>query len=192
MLMSVCRVRTGQRLLRRTVPSLTWIKDVRRAIPAWVRLPRIVSESRPRCAMLGFGINRTASGFIADRIGGLATLLAGALLQTAALALYLAFEDLTSLYVISALFGLFQGSIVPAYAIIVREYLPAEEAGARIGADGNAVRPSARRLAHGGIFDSTKSYHAAFVNGLTWNGVNLAIALWLIHCRRPCTGLAAI
>ncbi|WCS28501.1 MFS transporter (plasmid) [Methylobacterium sp. NMS14P] len=145
--------------------------------------------------MLGFGIvSRVASGFVADRIGGLATLLAGALLQAAALALYLAFDDLTSLYVISALFGLFQGGIVPAYAIIVREYLPAEEAGARIGA---VLMATLAGMALGGwltgvIFDATGSYHAAFVNGLAWNAVNVAIVLWLIHCRRARTGLAAL
>ncbi len=145
--------------------------------------------------MFAFGIvSRVASGFVADRIGGLATLLAGALLQAVALALYLAFDGLTSLYVISALFGLFQGGIVPAYAIIVREYLPAEEAGARIGA---VLMATLAGMALGGwltgaIFDATGSYHAAFINGLAWNAINVAIVLWLIHCRRPRTGLAAI
>ena len=145
--------------------------------------------------MFAFGIvSRVASGFVADRIGGLATLLAGALLQAVALALYLAFDGLTSLYVISALFGLFQGGIVPAYAIIVREYLPGEEAGARIGA---VLMATLAGMALGGwltgaIFDATGSYHAAFINGLAWNAINVAIVLWLIHCRRPRTGLAAI
>jgi MFS family permease len=145
--------------------------------------------------MFGFGIvSRVASGFVADRIGGLATLLAGALLQAVALALYLAFDGLTSLYVISALFGLFQGGIVPAYAIIVREYLPAEEAGARIGA---VLMATLAGMALGGwltgaIFDATGSYRAAFINGLAWNAINVAIVLWLIHCRRPRTGLATI
>src|ERR1039458_5220084 len=84
--------------------------------------------------MLGFGIvSRIASGFIADRIGGVRTLLLGSVLQGTALFLYLFFDGLTSLYVISALFGLFQGGIVPSYAIIVREYFPPREAGTRIG-----------------------------------------------------------
>ena len=75
--------------------------------------------------MLGFGIvSRILSGFVADRIGGLATLLMGSLMQGVALFLYLMFDGLTSLYVISALFGLFQGGIVPMYAIIVREFFP--------------------------------------------------------------------
>ena len=84
--------------------------------------------------MLGFGIvSRVASGFIADRIGGLRTLLLGSVLQGVALLLYFLFDSLASLYVISALFGLFQGGIVPSYAIIVREYFPPREAGARVG-----------------------------------------------------------
>ena len=84
--------------------------------------------------MLGFGIvSRIGSGFIADRIGGVRTLLLGSVLQGVALLLYLFFDGLSSLYVISALFGLFQGGIVPSYAIIVREYFPAEEAGTRLG-----------------------------------------------------------
>src|SRR6201984_1187957 len=84
--------------------------------------------------MLGFGIiSRVGSGFIADRIGGVRTLLLGSVLQGVALFLYLFFDGLVSLYVISALFGLFQGGIVPSYAIIVREYFTPREAGARVG-----------------------------------------------------------
>ena len=75
--------------------------------------------------MLGFGIvSRIASGFVADRIGGVATLVIGSMLQGLALLLYVFFDGLASLYAISALFGLFQGGIVPMYAIIVRQYSP--------------------------------------------------------------------
>ncbi len=84
--------------------------------------------------MLGFGIvSRLVSGWIADHIGGLRTLLLGSLLQGVALLLFLPFDGLASLYVVSALFGLFQGGIVPAYTLIVREYFTPEEAGARVG-----------------------------------------------------------
>jgi MFS family permease len=84
--------------------------------------------------MLGFGIiSRVASGFVADKIGGLPTLLLGSVLQGLALVLYLFSDGLTSLYIVSALFGLFQGGIVPSYAIIVREYFSPNEAGARVG-----------------------------------------------------------
>jgi len=133
--------------------------------------------------MLGFGIfSRIASGFVADRIGGVATLLLGSTLQGVALLLYLLFDGLASLYVISALFGLFQGGIVPMYAIIVREYFSPQEAGTRLGI---VLMATLLGMALGGwmsgaLFDFTGSYRAAFVNGLIWNLLNVSIALWLL------------
>lgn len=137
--------------------------------------------------MLGFGIvSRIVSGFIADRLGGLATLLLGSALQCVALLLYLSFDSLSSLYVISALFGLFQGGIVPSYAIVVREYLPSSEAGTRIGI---AMTSTLVGMALGGwlsgaIFDFTGSYEAAFGNGILWNLLNGSIVLWLLLRRQ--------
>jgi MFS family permease len=136
--------------------------------------------------MLGFGIfSRLATGFIADRVGGVATLLLGSTLQGVALVLYLLFDGLASLYVISALFGLFQGGIVPSYAIIVREYFPPREAGTRIGL---VIMATLFGMALGGwmsgaIFDLTGSYRAAFANGLAWNLLNVTIATWLLRRR---------
>ena len=133
--------------------------------------------------MLGLGIiSRIASGFVADRIGGVATLLIGSTLQGVALFLYLWFDGLTSLYVISGIFGLFQGGIVPMYAIIVREYFPAHEAGTRLGV---ILMATLFGMAFGGwvsglIFDLTGSYQAAFAHGLVWNLLNVAIASWLL------------
>jgi MFS family permease len=133
--------------------------------------------------MLGFGIvSRLATGFIADRVGGPATLLMGSALQGVALLLYLFFDGLASLYVISALFGLFQGGIVPSYAIIVREYFPPREAGTRIGL---VIMATLFGMALGGwmsgaIFDHAGSYRAAFANGLAWNLLNVTIATWLL------------
>jgi len=137
--------------------------------------------------MLGFGvISRAASGFIADRIGGVETLVLSSSLQGVALFLYLFFDGLSSLYVISALFGLFQGGIVPMYAIMVRQYFPAKEAGTRVGL---AISATIVGMAFGGwisgwIFDHTGSYHAAFLNGLIWNLVNVSIAAWLLFRTR--------
>jgi MFS family permease len=134
--------------------------------------------------MLGFGvISRLASGWICDQIGGLRTLVLGSALQALALTLFLPFDGLVSLYVISALFGLFQGGIVPAYAIIVREHFTPREAGTRIAA---VITSTLLGMAIGGwmtgaIFDLTGSYTAAFANGIGWNIVNLAIALWLVQ-----------
>ena len=138
--------------------------------------------------MLAFGIvSRVASGFVADRIGGFGTLLIGSFLQGVALFLYLFFDGLASLYMISILFGLFQGGIVPMYAVIVREYFPPQEAGVRVGI---VIFSTIIGMAFGGwisgaIFDYTGSYHAAFANGLAWNLLNVAIAAWLLLAARP-------
>ena len=134
--------------------------------------------------MLGFGIvSRLASGLICDRIGGLRTLLLGSVLQTIALVLFLPFDGLASLYVVSALFGLFQGGIVPSYAIIVRELYSPREAGTRVGA---VLTATMLGMALGGwmsgaIFDLTGSYDAAFLNGIAWNLLNVGIVLLLMH-----------
>ncbi len=136
--------------------------------------------------MLAFGIvSRVASGFVADRIGGLATLLLSAVLQGAALLLFLTSDGLTPLYIFSILFGLFQGGIVPSYAIIVREYFPAGEAGVRVGV---VLMSTLLGMALGGwmsgvIYDLTQSYQAAFVNGILWNLLNVAIVGWLLFRR---------
>src|SRR5207248_10879115 len=133
--------------------------------------------------MLACGIvSRLTFGFICDRIGGLRTLLLGSSLQCIALLLFLPFDGLVSLYVISALFGLFQGGIVPSYAIIVREYFPPTEAGDRVG---TVIMATLFGMALGGwmsgaIIDLTGSYKAAFLNGTLWNLVNLSIALLLL------------
>ena len=138
--------------------------------------------------MLAFGIvSRLVSGVICDRIGGLRTLLLGSALQGVALLLFLPFDGLVSLYVIAALFGLFQGGIVPSYAIIVREHFPASEAGARTGA---IIMFTLLGMALGGwmsgkVFDLTGSYRAAFVNGIAWNLLNLSIAFFLLRRAPP-------
>ena len=133
--------------------------------------------------MLACGIvSRLTFGWICDRIGGLRTLLVGSGLQGVALLLFLPFDGLVSLYVVSALFGLFQGGIVPSYAIIVREYFSPKEAGARVA---TIITATLFGMALGGwmsgaVFDLTGSYRAAFANGLLWNLLNMSIAGWLL------------
>jgi MFS family permease len=140
--------------------------------------------------MLGFGIvSRLAFGWIADRLGGLRTLLLGSSLQALALVLFLPFDGLVSLYVISVLFGLFQGGIVPAYAIVVREQFPPAQAGGRVSM---VLTATLFGMALGGwmsaaLYDLSGTYTAAFANGIAWNGLNMAIAAWLLwrSGRRP-------
>ena len=132
--------------------------------------------------MMGFGIvSRLLSGFLSDYIGGLRTLLLGSFLQGVALLMYLPSNGLTSLYVVSALFGLFQGGIIPSYALIVREFFPPKEAATRIAM---CMTATIGGMALGGwlsgvVYDLTGSYQAAFLNGIAWNVLNLSIAGWL-------------
>jgi MFS family permease len=136
--------------------------------------------------MLGAGVvSRLVFGGICDRIGGRRTLLLGSSLQALALALFLPFDGLASLYILSALFGLFQGGIVPAYAVIIREFFPPEEAGVRVA---TVLMATVFGMALGGwmsgvVFDMTGSYQTAFLNGILWNLLNIGIAVGLL--RRP-------
>ena len=132
--------------------------------------------------MLASGIvSRLVSGIICDRIGGIRTLLLGSALQGIALLMFLPFDGLVPLYLVSAMFGLFQGGIVPSYAIIIREHFDPHEAGARVG---SVIMATLLGMALGGwlsglVFDLTGSYKAAFINGIGWNLLNLSIATWL-------------
>jgi MFS family permease len=157
------------------------------------------------CVDLGYGVARGAemlslmlvggiasrlvSGFLADRIGGVKTLLIGSVLQCLALFAYIPFDGLVSLYVVSLVFGLSQGGIVPSYAIIVREYLPARQAGSIVGL---VIMATIVGMAFGGwlsgyVYDLTGSYEAAFLNGIGWNMLNIVIMvliLWRTGTRR--------
>ncbi len=137
--------------------------------------------------LLGGVASRIASGLLADVLGGVRTLLIGSALQGLALILYLPSAGLTSLYLVSLVFGLSQGGIVPSYAVIVREYLPAKEAGARVGF---VMMATIVGMALGGwmsgwIYDVTGSYRMAFLNGIGWNVLNLGIVLTVLVRSRP-------
>ncbi len=132
--------------------------------------------------LMGGVVSRLISGLMSDRLGGVVTLLIGSGLQMTALFLFLPFDGLVSLYLVSMLFGLSQGGIVPAYAVIVREYLPAREAGGKVGF---VIMTTILGMAIGGwmsgwIYDVTGSYTLAFINGIGWNGLNVAIMVFLL------------
>lgn len=161
------------------------------------------------CVDLGFGVargsemlslmlmggvaSRLLSGLLADWIGGVRTLLLGSVLQCAALAAYIPFDGLASLYAVSIVFGLSQGGIVPAYAIIVREYLPAREAGRRIGViiTATIIGMALGGWMSGAVYDLTGSYTAAFLNGIAWNLLNIAVMVLILWRTRRSRGLAA-
>ncbi|MFV1600960.1 MULTISPECIES: CynX/NimT family MFS transporter [unclassified Phaeobacter] len=137
--------------------------------------------------LLGGVVSRVISGLVADRFGGVRTLLVGSILQCIALFLYLPYDGMVSLYLVSAIFGLAQGGIVPSYALVVREYMPPEEAGTRVGF---VMMMTILGMALGGwmsgwIYDVSGSYQLAFVNGILWNGLNIAIMVLLLMRSRP-------
>ena len=148
--------------------------------------PAVGAEMLSLMLLGGVG-SRLVSGLLADKLGGVKTLLIGSLAQCVALFLYLPSDALISLYVVSLVFGLSQGGIVPSYAVIVREYMPAREAGARVGF---VLMATIMGMALGGwssglIYDLSGSYQLAFINGIAWNGLNIAIMLWLLMRGRP-------
>jgi len=198
------RVAAADALVRRTQQTLAFSPRTLQVLLCIAGLGCCVAMSMPQvhivayCGDLGYGVargaemlslmlacgivSRIASGFLADRIGGIATLLIGSLAQGAALLLYLFFDGLASLYVISGLFGFFQGGIVPMYAVIVRDYFPPREIGTRLGL---VLMATLFGMALGGwmsglLFDLTGSYRAAFANGLLWNLVNVSIVTSLL------------
>jgi len=198
------RVAAADALVRRAQQTLAFSPRTLQVLLCIAGLGCCVAMSMPQvhivayCGDLGYGVargaemlslmlacgivSRIASGFLADRIGGVATLLIGSLAQGAALLLYLFFDGLASLYVISGLFGFFQGGIVPMYAVIVRDYFPPREIGTRLGL---VLMATLFGMALGGwmsglLFDLTGSYRAAFANGLLWNLVNVSIVTSLL------------
>lgn len=137
--------------------------------------------------LFGGVVSRIVSGLIADRLGGIKTVLLGSFLQCVALVMYLPFDGMVSLYVVSLIFGLSQGGIVPGYAVIIREYLPPREAGERVGF---VIMMTILGMALGGwmsgwIYDLTGSYQIAFINGIVWNGLNLSIMTWILLRSLP-------
>ncbi len=136
--------------------------------------------------MLGFGVvSRLLSGYFSDYLGGAGTLIIGSVLQALALLFYIPFDGLVPLYVVSAIFGLAQGGIVPSYALIIRDHYPAREAGFRISM---VFTSTVLGMALGGwmsgeIFDYTGSYTAAFLNGFLWNLLNMSVAAWVLWGR---------
>jgi len=137
--------------------------------------------------MMAAGVaSRLISGWISDKIGGYRTLVLGSLLQMLALMLFLPFDGLYPLYVVSFLFGLSQGGIVPSYAMIARGAFPAKDAGWRIG---TVMSFTLFGMALGGwmsgaLHDLTGGYEAAVLNGVGWNLLNLIIAGWLLMRAR--------
>jgi len=128
--------------------------------------------------LLGCGfISRLLWGRLSDLIGGINTALLSLICQALVLSLFLATQDLTHLYLVSAAFGLGFGGIIPSYVLAVREICPAREAGRRIS---TLLFFSLTGMALGGwlagvIFDLTLDYRISFAAGIGFNAVAILL-----------------
>jgi MFS family permease len=137
--------------------------------------------------LLAFGTaSRLAFGALADRIGALKTLLLASGFQALVLCFYLLVDSLVGLFVLSVLFGLSFGGIVPLYTLIVREHFSAHESGWRIGVIMlfGTIGAGLGGWLGGFVFDLTASYQWAFVWGVVFNIGNLAIVGTLLGRER--------
>lgn len=121
-------------------------------------------------------------GHIADRIGGLRTLLIASSIQACSLLLYANFESLPMLYASAVVFGLGFGGLTPSYAIVIRELFPARQVGWRIASTfmGGTLGMALGGWLAGRIFDATDHYHLAFYLGFAFNLGNIALGLFLL------------
>jgi MFS family permease len=135
-------------------------------------------------------VSRQFWGWVADRIGGLRTILVGSAVQFATLTGFLLTQSEFGLFTVSALFGFGFSGLIPAYVLAVRELFPPAEASWRVP---TLLLFSGFGMAAGGwiagwIYDHTGFYAAAFATGLGFNLLNLLVIFPLVlqwrHQRR--------
>jgi MFS family permease len=142
------------------------------------------------CAFIG----RQVWGFIADKIGGLRTILAGSVCQATAMTGFLLTQDEAGLYVVAVAFGLGFSGMIPAYAVAIRELFPAREASWRIP---TFLLCSGMGMAAGGwlagaVYDFAGFYAAAFATGIAFGLANtLVIAMLVLRQSRARSPLLA-
>jgi MFS family permease len=137
---------------------------------------------------------RQCWGLVADRIGGLRTVLTGSACQTVAMIGFMLTRNEAGLFAVAAAFGLGFSGIVPAYVVAIRELFPASEASWRIP---TVLMLSGSGMAAGGwlagvIYDYAGFYAPAFAAGVLFNLVNLLLigALVFRQSRFPSPLLA--
>ncbi|HEU0218868.1 MAG TPA: MFS transporter [Stellaceae bacterium] len=131
-------------------------------------------------------ISRQFWGVVADRIGGLRTILAGSACQITAMIGFLLTQNEAGLFAVSAWFGLGFSGIIPAYVLAVRELFPASEASWRVP---TVLLFSGSGMAFGGwfagaIYDHVGFYAAAFAAGIVFNALHLVVIGILVWRRR--------
>lgn len=125
-------------------------------------------------------------GWLADRVGGLKTVLAASACQALAIAAFLTTQDEAALFAISAAYGLGFSGIIPAYVIAIRELFPSREASWRVP---SVLFVSMGGMAFGGwfagaLYDHFGFYAPAFAVGVLFNIANLALVGFLVARER--------
>ncbi|HET6197353.1 MAG TPA: MFS transporter [Acetobacteraceae bacterium] len=126
-------------------------------------------------------------GWLADRVGGLRTILFASAAQAVAMAGFLVTQDEIGLFTIAAVFGFGFGGLIPGYVLSVRELFPASEASWRIP---TMLFPGSLGMAAGGwlagaMYDHFAFYAPAFAVGVLFNLLNLAVIGFLVLRHRP-------
>jgi len=127
-------------------------------------------------------VSRQFWGALADRIGGLRTVLAGSACQAVAIGAFMLTQDEVGLFAISAAFGLGFSGIIPSYSVAIRDLYPSAEASWRIptvlftGMSGMAFGS----WFAGSLYDRFGFYGPAFIAGVLFNLANLAVVGFLV------------
>jgi MFS family permease len=135
-------------------------------------------------------VSRIGWGWVADRIGGLKTVLVGSACQAVAIAAFMTTQDEAGLFAIAAAYGLGFSGIIPAYVIAIRELYPSREASWRVP---TVLFVGMGGMAFGGwwagaLYDYFGFYGPAFVSGALFNLVNLAVVGFLVLRQRRSGG----
>jgi MFS family permease len=125
-------------------------------------------------------------GWLADRLGGLATVLCASASMAVAMLGFLVTQNEIGLFSVSAVFGMGFGGLIPGYILAVRELFPAAEASWRIPA---VMFPGALGMAAGGslagaMYDHFGFYAPAFAAGIAFNLLNMAAIFPLVLRER--------
>ncbi|MGH7057450.1 MAG: MFS transporter, partial [Acetobacteraceae bacterium] len=139
-------------------------------------------------------VTRVFWGWLADRIGGLATVLLGSACQALAIVAFTVTTSEVGLFVVSAAYGLGFSGIIPAYVVAIRELFPSSEASWRVPA---VLFTSMSGMAFGSwfagaLYDSFGFYAPAFAAGALFNLANLAVIGFLVLRQTREPRLAAV
>jgi MFS family permease len=131
-------------------------------------------------------VSRVLWGWMADRIGGLKTVLLGSSLQAVAVAAFMTTQDEAGLFAIAAAYGFGFSGIIPAYVVAIRELFPSREASWRVP---SVLFVSMGGMAFGGwwagaLYDHFGFYGPAFLSGVLFNLANIAVVAFLVLRQR--------